>query len=146
MIRTGIAEHIKGEHLEFEKLLENLLKIQDESRIPMFKQALKRLDAHAKAEEQTIFKILSNEETTRDIGLELLEWHLLIRHAMREIVTLDNDDELWNPKMRIVKSVFTDHFEVEEILALPLIERLCGQERLEQIEQDFRSIEGNLLK
>lgn len=141
----GIAEHIKGEHAEFEEFLEDLLKTRDDSRTPLFKQALKRLDAHAKAEEQTIFKILSDQEATRDIGLELLEWHLLIRHAMREIVSLDHDDELWNPKMRIVKRIFMDHFDVEENRALPLVQQLCEPERLEQIEQDFRSIEKNLL-
>lgn len=142
----GIAEHIKGEHVEFIELLENLLNIEGESRISLFKQALKRLDAHAKAEEQTIFKILSDEEASRDVGLELFEWHLLIRHAMKEVVSLDHGDELWKPKMRMVKWIFMDHFEVEENQALPMIERIYEQERLEQIEQNFLSIEGNLLK
>ena len=117
----GLVEHIKREHEEFEALLEDLLSLHEDSRDPRFKQALKRLDAHAKAEERTILEILSNKETTRDLGLELLEWHLLIRHAMREIVALDHDDELWGPKMRMVKRVVMDHFEVEENEALPSI-------------------------
>ncbi len=109
----SVDERIKREHREFEFLLDQPIQLGLESKGDLFPQALEKLDAHAKAEEAVIFPLLKKEPNTRDTGLELSEWHRVIRSLMRDIASLE-DDGLWVPSMKVAKSMMIDHFRVEE--------------------------------
>ena len=72
-------------------------------RIEVFPDLQMRVDVHAKAEERTLYHALREEDDTKELALEAIEHHRVARVLMVELRNIRVDDELWLPKMRMIK-------------------------------------------
>jgi hypothetical protein len=135
-----LCDHIRTEHWEFIRIMEQLIGSSEERR-DVFSGTLRRMDAHGSAEERHLFPFIMGRGETRELGLELREWHRVIRVETKMIKDLDPEDELFEPRMRMARNILRIHFDLEEREALPLLKDLDDQE-VESIRAGFMQDEG----
>ena len=117
-----------------------------QTRLQLFTQTLKRLDAHGTAEEQTLFLAMQDEPLARAAALEALEWHRSARRILRELTVLSPWDELWLPKMLVVRGIIAAHIRTEEETTLRVFEQVFDPSRIEHLDSSFHSVEDDIQK
>jgi len=144
-----LVEWIRKEHRIFKGLMGNVAntKASDpQTRLKLFNQAIKRLDAHGTAEEETLFKVMQTNQATRLASLEALEWHRSARHMLNEIIKLDPKDEHWLPKFLVASGIIVAHIKVEEKNALSTLQQAFKSTEISRSNRDFRSVEDGILR
>ena len=85
------------------------------------KQALRailiRLDAHWKAEEQTIFPAFIDEERTRMGGLRAREEHVVLWGIMGVETLTEVQDAIWQPRLEVLRDFIEMHRKHEVLKA-----------------------------
>ena len=114
-------------------------------RIEVFPDLQMRVDVHAKAEERTLYQALREEDDTKELALEAIEHHRVARVLMVELRNIRVDDELWLPKMRMIRSVLEGHFIFEEEVIIPVAMDVVGSP-MDDWETKFMGIEKELLR
>src|SRR5215216_7749572 len=82
----------------FEKLeptTERAIKTREE----LFAQLKTELDVHAHIEETLLYPVLGEIEKTRDITLEAVEEHRIVKQLLAELDELPKDSEQWTAKL-----------------------------------------------
>src|SRR5919205_1053573 len=99
-------EILKEDHARvsalFEKLeptTERALKTREE----LFTKLKNELDVHTQIEEQLLYPVLKEEEETRDITMEGIQEHHLVKVLLKEIEALPADCEEWTAKLTVLK-------------------------------------------
>ncbi len=144
----SLVDMIRSEHEEFMKMLAQLSDsgIEDvDVRIEVFPDLQMRVDIHAKAEERTLYHALREEDDTKELALEAIEHHRVARVLMVELRNIRVDDELWLPKMRMIRSVLEGHFIFEEEVIIPVAMDVVGSS-MDEWETKFMGIEKELLR
>ena len=77
------------------------------------------LDIHAEIEETIFYPALEKHDETRDITLEGIEEHRIVKELLAELDAMAKDDEVWTAKMTVLKENVEHHVEEEETQLLP---------------------------
>src|SRR5689334_25419043 len=86
----------------FEKLeptTERALKTREE----LFAKLKHELELHTQIEEQIFYPALKQEEETRDITLEGIEEHRVVKTLLKEMEAMQVDSEQWTAKLSVLK-------------------------------------------
>lgn len=97
----------------FEKLeptTERALKTREE----LFSKLESELEVHAAIEEQIFYPALKQAAETRDIVLEGLEEHRVVKTLLKELGSSPKDTEQWTAKLTVLKENVEHHVEEEE--------------------------------
>jgi hemerythrin-like domain-containing protein len=140
----NFEDRLKAEHDEFRKMLSQLSDtgIEDvDMRQETFADLSMRVDAHDRAEEKTIYDAMRKNSDTKELALEGSEQHRITRVLMVELRKVGLDDELWLPKLRVIKGLLEHHFMVEETLVLPTAKDSLDQATMDRIGQEFEQQE-----
>ncbi len=126
-----ISELILKDHGPIKKLI--LILKDSEVKIAKKKTAYndfeKILSLHAKAEEKSLYVHMKTEDELRIEGLEGDVEHLMADRLMKEISQIENDDDLWMAKVKVLSEIVDHHVKEEE------------KEVLKQVRSEFDSAE-----
>ncbi|MFL6276682.1 MAG: hemerythrin domain-containing protein [Blastocatellia bacterium] len=116
----------------FEKLeptTERAIKTREE----LFARLKTELEAHTRIEEQIFYPALKDEEETRDITLEGIEEHNVVKTLLKEMEAMSVDSEEWTAKLAVLKENVEHHVEEEEGEMFPKARKALPKEKLEAL-------------
>ena len=116
----------------FEKLeptTERALKTREE----LFAKLKNELEAHTQIEEQIFYPALKQEEETRDITLEGIEEHHVVKTLLEEMEAMPVDSEEWTAKLSVLKENVEHHVEEEEDEMFPKARKVLPKEKIEEL-------------
>ncbi|WP_019177355.1 hemerythrin domain-containing protein [Methanomassiliicoccus luminyensis] len=148
----NLEERIVAEHNEYRKMLEKLTQtgIEDaDLRMEVYADLSMRVEAHERAEAQTLHAAIMKEEDVRirEIAMESLEQERIIRLLLVELRKIGVDDELWMPKLRVLKSIIENHFMVEEGLVIPAAKDLLDKQTMDRLSDEYEGrVKEGLMK
>src|SRR5688500_11907680 len=108
---------LKADHKKVAGILEKIDATTErgvKTREELFTQLKTELDVHARIEETIFYPALEKAEETRDITLEALEEHRLVKQLLRELEAADKGEEKWTAKFTVLKENIEHHVEEEE--------------------------------
>lgn len=113
----NVYDLLKEDHAKvsgiFEKLdatTERALKTREE----LFNKLNSELEVHSALEEQFFYPALKQAAETRDITLEALEEHSIVKALLEELASTPKDNEKWTAKLTVLKENVEHHVEEEE--------------------------------
>ena len=108
---------LKDDHKKVAGILEKLDATTErgvKTREELFTQLKTELDIHAEIEETIFYPALEEHDETRDITLEGIEEHRIVKQFLAELDAMAKDDEVWTAKMTVLKENIEHHVEEEE--------------------------------
>jgi iron-sulfur cluster repair protein YtfE (RIC family) len=108
---------LKNDHKKVAGLLEKLDATTErgvKTREELFTTLKQELDIHTKIEETIFYPALEEYEDTRDITLEAIEEHRIVKQFLSELESLGKDEEQWTAKFTVLKENIEHHVEEEE--------------------------------
>ena len=103
------------------------------TREELFTQLKTELDIHAEIEETIFYPVLEKHEETRDITLEGIEEHRIVKELLAELDAMAKDDEVWTAKMTVLKENVEHHVEEEESEMFPKARKALTEEEIETL-------------
>ncbi|MGI9166974.1 MAG: hemerythrin domain-containing protein [Pyrinomonadaceae bacterium] len=128
---AGILEKLEG-------TAERALKTREE----LFTQLKSELDIHTKIEETIFYPVLEKAEESRDITLEALEEHRIVKQLLAELEASDKDDEVWTAKFTVLKENIEHHVEEEEDEMFKKARKVLSEEEIETLGARMEKAKG----
>jgi iron-sulfur cluster repair protein YtfE (RIC family) len=122
-------EKVAGIFEQLEPTTERALKTREE----LFTKLQQELDVHAHIEETIFYPVLKQEAETRDITLEGIEEHHVIKMLLRELAAMQVDSEQWTAKLKVLKENVEHHVEEEESDMFKGAREVLSKEQLEDL-------------
>jgi hemerythrin superfamily protein len=133
-----------GQHRALENLLQ---KVRDESdpdrRRELFAKAGDQLTVHIKSEEDIFYPAVHAARTEDDL-LESLEEHLSLKRLLADLVALEPEDKLFEPKFKVLKEQTEHHHKEEEEHLFPVVNKLVGAEQRQALGRDMLALQQRL--
>jgi Hemerythrin HHE cation binding domain len=125
------ADHEKVASIfeELEPTTERAVKTREE----LFTKLKQELDVHAHIEETIFYPVLKQEAETRDITMEGLEEHHVIKLLLKELAGMGVDSEQWTAKLKVLKENVEHHVEEEEDDMFKGAREVLSKEQLESL-------------
>jgi hypothetical protein len=132
----NVFDILKEDHKKvsgiFEKLeptTERAVKTREE----LFARLKTELDVHARVEEKALYPVLEQIETTRDVTLEGIEEHRVVKHLLAELDNMAKDSEQWMAKLTVLKENVEHHVEEEEGEMFKKAKAALSKEQIEDL-------------
>ncbi len=122
-------ETVAGLFEELEPTTERAVKTREE----LFTKLKQELDVHAHIEETIFYPILKQEAETRDITLEGIEEHHVIKMLLGELAGMGVGSEQWTAKLKVLKENVEHHVEEEEEDMFKGAREVLSKEQLESL-------------
>ncbi len=122
-----VLEILESQHLEVDKLIEQLEQSKDD-RARVFAELADKLAAHATVEEQILYPMTMNARTSEMLH-EAVEEHLAFKRILADMLALDPvaDDAEFSAKLSVLKEEISHHaHEEEEGELFPLLRNLMS--------------------
>jgi hemerythrin-like domain-containing protein len=127
---------LKEDHQKVAGILEKIDATTErgvKTREELFAQLKNELDVHAEIEETIFYPALEQHEETRDITLEGIEEHRIVKELLAELDAMSKDDEVWTAKMTVLKENVEHHVEEEEGEMFPKARKVLTKEESEAL-------------
>jgi iron-sulfur cluster repair protein YtfE (RIC family) len=127
---------LKEDHKKVAGILEKIDATTErgvKTRKELFTQLKTELDIHAEIEETIFYPALEKHEETRDIALEGIEEHRIVKELLAELDSMAKDDEIWTAKMTVLKENVEHHVEEEEGEMFPKARKALTEEEIETL-------------
>jgi iron-sulfur cluster repair protein YtfE (RIC family) len=122
-------EKVAGIFEQLEPTTERAVKTREE----LFAKLKQELDVHAHIEETIFYPVLKLEAETREITLEGVEEHHVIKTLLRELAAMQVDSEKWTAKLKVLKENVEHHVEEEESDMFKGAREVLSKEQLEDL-------------
>lgn len=113
--------------------LENDGEDDPQKREKLFAELKQELDIHAHIEETIFYPALKKEAETRDITLEGLEEHHVMKVLLRELEANNSDGDRWMPKLKVLMENVIHHVQEEEGEMFIKAQEVLGEERINEL-------------
>ncbi|KXS42613.1 MAG: antigen [Methanolobus sp. T82-4] len=139
-IRTGetqsreIYQILKNEHDKVLGLFDEAINTGSRD---TFMQIKAELDPHMNGEEEVLYPVLKKEGRTHDISMEGYEEHHVAKMLLSELDNMNEKDEMWIPKLKVLKENVKHHVEEEEKEMFPASKNVLSDQRAEEIGQKY---------
>lgn len=127
---------LKEDHKKVSSLFEKLEPTTEraaKTREELFAKIKTELDAHSQIEETILYPVLKEIEKTRDITLEAIEEHRLVKQLLVELERMPKDTEQWTAKLTVLKENVEHHVEEEEGEMFKSARSALSKEEIEQL-------------
>lgn len=127
---------LKEDHKKVAGILEKIDATTErgvKTREELFTQLKNELDVHAEIEETIFYPALEQHEETRDITLEGIEEHRIVKELLAELDAMSKDDEVWTAKMTVLKENVEHHVEEEDGEMFPKARKALTKEEIEAL-------------
>jgi hypothetical protein len=116
----------------FEKL-EETTEGAEKTREELFMKLKQELDLHAHIEETIFYPVLKKAEETREITMEGIQEHHVVKVLLRELDAMSVGSETWTAKLKVLKENVEHHVEEEEGEMFKSAREVLGREQLEEL-------------
>src|SRR3712207_3910821 len=97
-------ELLKEDHQKVSEIFEKIEADTDHTnREKLFTQLKTELDIHALIEEQIFYPALKRADETRDLTLEALEEHRIVKRLLAELDANRKESDQWDAKLKVLK-------------------------------------------
>lgn len=113
----NIFELLKQDHEKVAGLFEQLeptTERAEKTRQELFARLKSELDLHAYLEETILYPVLKEVEETREIALEGVEEHRVVKRLLAELDSMPVTSEQWTAKLTVLQENVEHHVEEEE--------------------------------
>jgi iron-sulfur cluster repair protein YtfE (RIC family) len=132
----NVFDILKEDHKRVSDLFEKIEPTTEravKTREELFTRLKMELDVHAHIEETILYPVLKEIEKTRDITLEGIEEHRLVKQLLIELEQLPKDTEQWTAKFTVLKENVEHHVEEEEGEMFKQARSALSKEEIEQL-------------
>lgn len=126
-------ELLKADHKKVNALFGKVKATEEGEHKELFEQIKQELDVHTHIEETIFYPRMREEEELEDIVLEGIEEHHQAKIFLRELSSLTDDSEKFEPKLKVLMEDITHHVQEEEGKMFPKIEELFDEETLMEL-------------
>ncbi|HYP01656.1 MAG TPA: hemerythrin domain-containing protein [Pyrinomonadaceae bacterium] len=116
----------------FEKL-DDTTERAEKTREELFTKLKQELDLHAHIEEKIFYPAIKQAEETREITLEALQEHHVVKVLLRELDAMGVTSETWTAKLKVLKENVEHHVEEEEDEMFKKARTVLSTEQLEEL-------------
>jgi hemerythrin-like domain-containing protein len=145
-LSENIFDIILEEHKEFKEMLAKIID-GNKDKEDSFEELKKEIEAHIKAEEQTLYECLKQDKKGRGLTLVGVEEHRIGTGVLNK---LDRSTNKWNHEWKIqaivLKHLLEKHIEVEEEEVLPLAKEMLSKKVVDELSENFEAIEERIEK
>ena len=139
---------LKKDHAAVKALFEKFQAAGDDeqTRQSLFDQIDAELDVHAAIEEQIFYPAVQDvrSEETKDMVLEALEEHKLVKTLLGEIAALTPADDEFDAKMKVLRENVEHHVEEEETEMFPEATKQLSDEVRNELGSRMEARKGEL--
>jgi len=116
----------------FEKL-EETTERAEKTREELFTRLKQELDIHAHIEETIFYPVLKKSDETRDITMEGIQEHHVVKVLLRELDAMGVTSETWTAKLKVLKENVEHHVEEEEEEMFVKAREVLSKDQLEEL-------------
>jgi hypothetical protein len=142
-IAEGILQDLHDDHNEVAALMERIGDSEDGSeRTTLFQEMSTKLLAHAKAEQEILYRRLetSSDEEARRFALEGTSEHGLIEQQVRKISGMgDPMGDRWVAELKVLQDLIEHHVDEEESAGFGCARDKFETEELEAMSRQFQT-------
>ncbi len=140
-LSPAIFDLLRTEHREVASLMEAIAATEEngaEDRPALFGRLYKALLPHARAEEETLYARIREEDATRDIALEGVQEHRVVSLLLGELNEMATHGETWMAKFKVLKENVDHHVKEEEGEMFPKARKVLSAREQEEITTAYR--------
>lgn len=139
MTEARIYEDLKEDHDRHRKLLKQIAATSDDSdeREALFEDLRQELQAHAAAEEESLYATMLGMPDLRDEARHSVSEHKEIDDLLGELVEMETTSEEWLDKFKEMRHRYLHHIEEEEEEMFPAASKELSKKTEEQIADVF---------
>lgn len=144
---VGIFGRLKKEHSEVSELITRLKKAGAEERRELFPKLLVELQAHASAEQETLYERLRgrNDLLTCEVDDGVAE-HDAIENTLATLVEIDVESDAWKQCLESLEECLQHHIDDEENEMFPAAKELIDAEEAVDIERAYVEIKSKIMR
>ena len=138
----NIFELLKQDHEKVAGIFEQLeptTERAEKTRAELFARLKAELDLHAYLEETILYPALKQEEETREIALEGVEEHRVVKRLLKELDEIPVTSEQWTAKLTVLKENVEHHVEEEEGEMFKKARAALSREQIENLTTQLES-------
>ena len=139
MTDSKIFEDLKNDHNKHRKLLEQLGETQGDSpeRRELFEQLRKELQAHAAAEEESLYATMLASPDLRDEARHSVAEHKEIDDFLAELIDTDMSSSAWLTKFKDMRHRYLHHIDKEEEEMFPTAAKTLSDKAEQRLAKVF---------
>ena len=122
-------EKVAGIFEEIEQTTERAVKTREE----LFARLRSELELHSQIEEAILYPALKQEEESREITLEAIEEHRVVKRLLKELEATPVESEQWMAKMTVLKENVEHHVEEEENEMFKSAREVLSKDQIENL-------------
>jgi iron-sulfur cluster repair protein YtfE (RIC family) len=141
-------ELLKEDHDRVDKLFQKVKATEEGEHGKLFEQIKEELEIHAHIEETIFYPVLIKEgdEELKSITLEGIEEHRQAKMFLRELSSLKEDSEKFEPKLKVLMEDIEHHVQEEEGEMFEMVQEQFDEETLEDLGAQLEEEKGNFSK
>jgi iron-sulfur cluster repair protein YtfE (RIC family) len=116
-----------------ELLFQKVKATEDSEHKALFEKIKEELEIHTHIEEAVFYPKMKEESELEDIVLEGIEEHHQAKIFLRELSSLSDDSEKFEPKLKVLMEDITHHVQEEEGEMFPMIEEIFDESTLNEL-------------
>ncbi|MDB5105079.1 MAG: hemerythrin [Fibrobacteres bacterium] len=128
-------QKVKSIFAELEDTTERALKTREH----LFVNLKAELTVHSEAEEKFFYPRIVEPEETRDITLEAIEEHAVVKTLLSELEADPKNTEEWTAKLKVLKENVEHHVEEEEGEMFKKARKVLSAEDAESIAAEIEA-------
>ena len=134
-------ELLKQDHKTVDKLFQKVEATEESEHTALFEQIKFELEVHTHIEETVFYPKLKEEgdEELKKITLEGIEEHHQAKVFLRELSSLAEDSEKFEPKLKVLMEDIKHHVQEEEGEMFPMIEEQFDASVLEELGKQLEA-------
>ena len=137
---------LKADHDKVKSLFNKAESASESEQLSLFKQIHEELEIHTHIEETILYPKLKEIEELKDITMEAVEEHHQAKILMREISTLSDDSNKFEPKLKVLQEDIEHHVKEEEEEMFPKMRNIFSSEDLEKLGAELEAEKKNFKK
>jgi len=126
-------ELLKEDHDKVDRLFQKVKATEEGEHKELFLKIKAELDVHTHIEEKIFYPRLKEEDELEDITLEGIEEHHQAKMFLRELASLSEDSDKFEPKLKVLMEDITHHVQEEEGIMFPKVEKVINKAELEEL-------------
>ena len=137
-----IFELLKQDHEKVAGIFEQLeptTERAEKTREELFARLKTVLDLHAYLEETILYPPLKQIDETREIALEAVEEHRVVKQFLKELDAMPVTSEQWTAKLTVLKENVEHHVEEEEGEMFKQARAALTREQIDNLTAKFES-------
>jgi hemerythrin superfamily protein len=117
-------ELLMKDHKHVKKNFEDFESADDEEKYSIFVDTVLALVVHTKIEEELIYPLLTENEDEEDMKNEAAEEHRVVDFIITEMKGMDQDDEKFDAKFKVLSEMVKHHIKKEESEMFPTLRKM----------------------